>query len=160
MNTANRNAIPQISFEADANLVEALIDDLQNEQKALVKADLNTIEQIIDKRVSLLQALGEAAKQRYAALSAAGFEANEKGMAKWLELRYGNVMDAAWAEFQKKLAQAKELNRVNGILITKHFQRNQEKLDAIQGKSPNAMQFYGKNGQTHAGHSSRASFAV
>ncbi|BEV07904.1 MULTISPECIES: flagellar protein FlgN [unclassified Methylophilus] len=160
MTTANRNAIPEISFEADANLVEALIEDLQNEQKALVKADLDTIERIIDQRVELLQALGEAAKQRYAALSAAGFEANEKGMAKWLELGHGKVMDTAWMEFQKKLAQAKELNRINGILINKHFQRNQEKLDAIQGKATNATQFYGKNGQTHGAHSSRTSFAV
>lgn len=160
MTNANPNAIPQIRFDADTHLVEALIEDLQNEQKALVKADLATIEQIIDKRVSLLQALGEAANQRYAALSAAGFEANEKGMAKWLELRHGNGVDVAWEEFQKKLAQAKELNRVNGMLITKHFQRNQEQLDAIQGKSPNAMQFYGKNGQTHAARSSRTSFAV
>lgn len=160
MSTANRTSVPAISFEADATLVAELIHDLQNEQTALVSADLDTIEQMVDKRVELLQALGEAANKRYSALAAAGFEANENGMSKWLELRSNSVLDNAWIDFQKKLAQAKELNRLNGVLINKHFQRNQEKLDALQGKAANSTQLYGKNGQAHGGNNARASFSV
>lgn len=160
MSTANHTTLPAISFEVDATLVAALVQDLQHEQTALVSADLDTIERMVDKRVELLQALGEAANQRYAALSAAGFEANENGMAKWLELRSSPVMDNAWVDFQKQLAQAKELNRLNGILINKHFQRNQEKLDILQGKTPNDTQLYGKNGQANIGNSARAGFSV
>lgn len=160
MNTANQPSLPAISFEADATLVAELIHDLQQEQTALVSADLDVIERMVDKRVELLQALGEAANQRYAALAAAGFEANENGMAKWLESRSSQIMDNAWVDFQKQLAQAKELNRLNGLLINKHFQRNQEKLDALQGKAANSPQLYGKNGQTHGANSSRTGFSV
>jgi flagellar biosynthesis protein FlgN len=160
MSNANRSSVPAISFEADATLVAELIQDLHNEQTALVSADLDTIEQMVDKRVELLQALGEAANVRYAALAAAGFEANENGMSKWLELRSSPLMDDAWVKFQKQLAQAKELNRLNGVLINRHFQRNQEKLDVLQGNTSNSTQMYGKNGQARGGNSSRASFSV
>ncbi len=160
MSNANRTSVPAISFEADATLVAELINDLHNEQTALISADLDIIEQMVDKRVGLLQALGEAANQRYSALAAAGFEANENGMSKWLELRSSPVIDDAWVNFQRQLAQAKELNRLNGVLINKHFQRNQEKLDALQGKAANNTQLYGKNGQTRGGNNARASFSV
>lgn len=160
MSNANRTSVPAISFEADASLVAELINDLHNEQTALISADLDIIEQMVNRRVGLLQALGEAANQRYAALAAAGFEANENGMSKWLELRSSPILDDAWVNFQRQLAQAKELNRLNGVLINKHFQRNQEKLDALQGKAANNTQLYGKNGQAHGGNSSRASFSV
>ncbi|KQT34333.1 flagella synthesis protein FlgN [Methylophilus sp. Leaf414] len=160
MSHADRTSVPAISFEADATLVAELVNDLHNEQTALISADLDIIEQMVDKRVGLLQALGEAANQRYSALAAAGFEANENGMSKWLELLSSPTIDDAWVNFQRQLAQAKELNRLNGVLINKHFQRNQEKLDALQGKAANNTQLYGKNGQAHGGNSSRASFSV
>ena len=161
MSTANQTSVPAISFDADAALVAKLIQDLQHEQTALVSADMDTIEKLVEHRAGLLQALGETANQRYAALAAAGFEANENGMEKWLQLRASQVTDTAWADFQKQLAQARELNRLNGILINKHFQRNQEKLDVLQGKpSGNSTQLYGKNGQAHAASNSRSSFSV
>jgi flagellar biosynthesis protein FlgN len=160
MSTVDRTSVPAISFEADATLVAELIDDLQNEQTALISADLDMIEQMVDRRVGLLQALGEAANTRYTALAAAGFEANENGMSKWLELRSSSVLDDAWVKFQKQLAQAKELNRLNGVLINKHFLRNQEKLAVLQGNATNSTQLYGKNGQSRGGSSTRASFSV
>ncbi|SDK12295.1 flagella synthesis protein FlgN [Methylophilus rhizosphaerae] len=160
MNTANQTSMPAISFDADAMLVAKLIQDLQHEQTALVSADMATIEKLVDNRAELLQALGEAANQRYVALAAAGFEGNETGMEKWLKLRSSQGTDRAWMDFQQQLAQAKELNRLNGLLINKHFQRNQERLDVLQGKSSGSTQLYGKNGQAHAANSSRTSFSV
>lgn len=162
MNTANQASLPAISFDADAALVAKLVQDLQHEQTALVSADMDTIEKLVEQRAEVLQALGEAANQRYAALVAAGFEGNEAGMEKWLKLRASQAIDSAWIDFQKQLAQAKELNRLNGVLINKHFQRNQEKLEVLQGKSPDnsSTQLYGKNGQAHASNHARTSFSV
>lgn len=159
MGTANQVDNTRVSFEADASLVAQLLHDLQAEQTALVSADLDTIERMVDSRVELLQALGAAANDRYEALAAAGYEANEHGMAEWLKQQSSAVLDKAWLVFQKDLIQAKELNRLNGVLINKHFLRNQEKLDALHGKSA-APQFYGKNGQAQSSGSSRASFSV
>lgn len=149
----------QVSFEKDAALVSALLDDLQSEQSALVSADLDTIERMVDRRVELLQALGAAANARYDALAAAGFEPNEQGMSAWLKKQSSPLLEQAWGTFQEQLVQAKELNRLNGILINKNFQRNQEKLDALNGKT-SAPQFYGKNGQAHRANTTRSSYSV
>ncbi|MDP8568100.1 flagella synthesis protein FlgN [Methylophilus aquaticus] len=159
MGTANQVNNTSVSFEADASLVAQLLRDLQEEQTALVSADLDTIERMVDSRVELLQALGAAANQRYDALAAAGYEANENGMAAWLKQQSSQTLDKAWVAFQAHLSQAKELNRLNGILINKNFLRNQEKLDALSGKTT-IPQFYGKNGHAQAAGSSRASFSV
>ena len=148
-----------VSFEQDAALVTALLQDLQSEQVALIDADLERIEQMVDKRLELLQALGAAASARYEALAAEGFEASEQGMAGWLNTQADGSLNHAWTTFQQQLVQAKELNRLNGILINKHFQRNQEKLDALTGKQT-APQFYGKNGHTQRANDSRSSYSV
>jgi len=158
MTTANHLSSP-VTFEKDAALVSELLSDLQSEQSALVTADLDVIERMVDKRVELLQALGAAANSRYDALAAAGFEPNEQGMSVWLQKQSSQLLDSAWVTFQQDLTQAKELNRLNGILINKHFLRNQEKLDALNGKS-SAPQFYGKNGQAHRANNSRSGFSV
>ena len=159
MMTSANHLTSSVSFDKDAALVSSLLNDLQEEQTALISADLDMIERMIDKRVELLQELGAAASSRYDALAAAGFEPNEHGMSAWLEQQSNQMLDKAWITFQQQLARAKELNRLNGILINKHFQRNQEKLDALNGKSA-APQFYGKNGQAHRANSSRSGFSV
>jgi flagellar biosynthesis protein FlgN len=158
MTTANHLSSP-VTFEKDAALVSELLSDLQSEQSALVTADLDVIERMVDKRVELLQALGAAANARYDALASAGFEPNEQGMAVWLQKQSSQLLDSAWVTFQQELTQAKVLYRLNGILINKHFMRNQEKLDALNGKT-SAPQFYGKNGQAHRANSSRSGFSV
>ena len=157
---ANTNTKAQkgvtIHFENDSQLVKHLLTDLQEEQAALIMADLDQIESLLDKRLTLLQSLSTAAKSRYDALAQAGFEANEKGMAEWLKQESSPALDRAWGDFQKQLIQAKELNRLNGILINKQFQRNQERLNALQGQVENP-QVYGKNGQAKGAGGSRTS---
>lgn len=148
-----------ISFETDAALVAVLCEDLLVEQEALIAADLVLIEQMLDKRAPLLQSLATAAQQRYDALAAAGYEASENGMAAWLSEHADERMNQAWVVFQKQLAQSKELNRLNGLLINKHVLRNQEKLDVITGKSA-APQFYGKNGQSQGPSQPRSSVSA
>lgn len=153
---ASRSAI---TFEQDALLVNQLLTDLQKEQAALVVSDIDAIEQLIDKRLVLLQQLSVAAKSRYDALAQQGYEANEKGMAKWLKVQGKPILNRAWENFQKALVQAKEMNRLNGVLINKHFNRNQQLLGHLQGESMR-MDTYGKNGQTKSQQYLRSSLVV
>ncbi len=136
-----------IRFQADAALVAQLLQALQQEQQALIAADLPAIEAMLDGRNALLQSISMVAQQRYEALAAAGFAGSEAGMADWLAQQQDTQLHQAWAAFQQQLQQAKELNRVNGLLINKHFQRNQERLDSLHGRH-SSPQFYGKNGQS------------
>jgi flagellar biosynthesis protein FlgN len=152
-------AKPAITFEKDAQLVGYLLTDLQKEQAALIASDIHAIEALVDKRLLLLQELSVAAKNRYDALAAHGFDASEKGMSDWLKVQAKPALTQAWRGFQKLLAQAKEMNRLNGILINRHAQRNQQILNQLQGDARKA-DIYSKNGQAKAQHYLRGALSV
>lgn len=135
-----------ISFEQDAKLVKTLLDELTLEQAALVKGDINLVETVIDRKYTLLQQLSNVAKNRYEMLANNGFEANESGMVTWIKRQNNASLQKSWNAFQLMLTRTKETNRLNGILINKHFSRNQQILNHLQGK-PEAGNMYGKNGQ-------------
>ena len=150
---------PAVTFEVDAQLVRQLLSELESEQAALVVADIDTIESLIDKRLILLQELSVTAKNRYDALAAHGYEPNEKGMTLWLKSQSNVALTNAWADFQKSLLQAKEMNRLNGVLISKHFNRNQQVLNQLQGNA-NTADTYSKHGQTKSQLYKRNAFSA
>ncbi|MCB5207477.1 flagella synthesis protein FlgN [Methylovorus mays] len=136
----------RISFEQDTQLVNQLIVLLSREQASLVKADMDEIEPILAEKAQLLNQLGAVVQNRYKALAVHGFEGSEKGMADWLVAQKTAEIQQAWMKFNKMLLQAKEMNRVNGVLINKHFSRNQQFLSALQNQH-SAGQIYGSNGR-------------
>ncbi|MFA6179417.1 MAG: flagella synthesis protein FlgN [Methylophilaceae bacterium] len=138
-----------ISFEQDAQLVNQLLALLSREQTSLVMADIDAIESLLEEKSVLLQRMNITAKTRYEALATNGFEAGETGMIAWLKQQAKPNMNDSWTEFQKALSQAKEMNRLNGMLISKHFNRNQQLLNHLQGNS-SAGAVYGKNGQAQS----------
>ncbi len=135
-----------ISFEQDAHLMNKLLDALSREQSSLVIADIDSIEAVIEEKSVLLQSINITAKSRYEALAANGFEPSEVGMVVWLKHQAQPTINELWESFQKALNQAKEMNRLNGMLINKHFNRNQQLLNHLQGNS-SAGDVYGRNGQ-------------
>jgi len=153
------SAKPAITFEIDAQLVRQLLGELEREQAALVVSDIDTMETLIDKRLLLLQELSVTAKNRYDALAANGFEANEKGMTQWLKTQSNPALARAWSEFQSNLIQAKEMNRLNGVLISKHFNRNQQVLSQLQGNSA-TTDTYSKHGQANSQLLKRTTFSA
>ena len=152
-------SMKQISFAQDAQLVGTLLEALSREQASLVKADIDSIEALMEEKSVLLQRINMTAKSRYAELAANGFEANESGMLAWLKHQAKPVINQQWLNFQKTLSQAKEMNRLNGVLINKHFNRNQQLLNHLQGNS-NAGDVYGKNGQAKSNAYSRGSLVA
>ena len=150
---------PSISFEQDSRLVDQLLVLLNKEQANLINADIDAIEGIIDEKAQLLQSISVTVQNRYDALSKNGFEGNEQGMAAWLTGQKEPAIHQSWLKFQKMLDQAKELNRINGMLINKHFNRNQQFIDALNSAhSPGQM--YGANGQATTQSFMRGSLRV
>lgn len=148
-------------FYQDAKLLNDLVVLLTEEQKSLVDMDINVVERIIDEKSALIQKITEATKTRHQALGKAGYDANENGMATWVRASENQQIHTGWTIFQKQLAQAKELNRVNGQMINLHFKRNQQALNTLQGKSPNAgAGIYGPNGQTSTLNHTRSMLSV
>jgi flagella synthesis protein FlgN len=156
---ANISSNQPVSFTQDTLLVTQLIALLEREQTHLVKADIDAIEAILEEKSLLLQRLNLAAKARYQLLQANGFSPNEAGMSEWVEKQAKKDITTAWVSFQKSLEQAKELNRLNGTLISKHFNRNQELLNYLQGNN-GSNSVYGPDGQAKATPSTRTGLAV
>jgi flagella synthesis protein FlgN len=148
-------SIPAITFEQDAQLVNKLLKVLSREQSSLVMSDVDAIEMLMEEKSELLQLINIAVKSRYAALAAKGFESNETGMIAWLKVQSNPAINDLWQNFQKSLSHAKEMNRLNGMIINKHFNRNQQLLNHLQGNSGGA-DVYAKNGQAKTHGSSRS----
>lgn len=148
-----------VSLVQDAKLLSDLLTLLGREQKHLLKADVDAIQVVLEEKSLLLQQLNLAAKQRYDALAAHGYEANEAGMEAWVQHEAKPAISASWTNFQKSLNEAKEMNRLNGLLIAKNFSRNQELLNLLQGNS-GADAVYGKDGQSKTQSPARSGLSV
>lgn len=136
-----------ISFEEDNRLVSELVNLLTREQKCLLSNQVSEIEKIVKLKSDLLQKINLVAHNRYAALKEKSYEPNENGMLDWVVKQSNQVIKDNWDSFQRNLTNAKELNRVNGELISRHFNRNQQMLNSLR----NAVQpsgTYSKTGQT------------
>lgn len=155
----NTSSNQTVSFTQDTQLVTELVALLEREQAHLVKADVAAIEAILEEKSLLLQRLNLAAKARYQQLQAQGLQANEVGMTAWIEQQGQKDVQTAWMKFKKSLAQAKELNRLNGVLISKHFNRNQELLNHLQGNNA-SNSVYGPDGQAKSKRPSRSGLIV
>lgn len=137
------------SFEREIALTDNLLTLLRREQASLVKVDVDAMEGLLDEKARVLQDINAHTQARYQAVAALGFGADERGLAAWIAVQIAEVQES-WAHFQGLVDQAKELNRVNGILINKQFNRNQQMLDTL-GRPPASGQFYGPNGQASSG---------
>ncbi len=148
-----------VSLVQDAKLLDSLLSLLTREQAHLVKADIDAIEAIIEEKSLLLQQINIAARSRYEALRVNGFDASEAGMDAWVQRQNKQNISTAWAKFQRGLAQAKEMNRLNGVLVSKNFNRNQELLNHLQGKSADDS-VYGRDGQAMSKAPNRSGLIV
>lgn len=148
-----------VSLEQDARFLGELLALMSREQAHLLKADVDAIEAVIEEKSLLLQRLNLAARARYDALSVNGFEASEAGMDAWVQQQAKPSISQAWAKFQKALNEAKEMNRLNGVLIAKHFNRNQELLNHLQGNSSKDS-VYGRDGQAKSQTLTRSGLIV
>lgn len=136
-----------MTFEQETQAISNLVEILEREQHCLISAEIDQLPILVDEKSKTLHMLNSFSQSRYQWLAKAGFSASEAGMADWLLSCNEEAAQSAWLAAQQLLVKAKELNRINGLLINKHFTRNQQTLHALQGQSENS-QVYGPNGQT------------
>lgn len=146
--------MPAISFQAEAQLASQLLALLENEQSVLIGSEIEAMEQLLQEKSQLIQQLSLASQQRYQAVADAGFDASEEGMQRWLLQHNDSALAKHWAQFQETLTRSKETNRINGLLINKHFSRNQQLLGVLQNTQKSG-QFYGPDGQASSGSAVR-----
>jgi flagella synthesis protein FlgN len=149
-------APPNQTLAAEHELIASLVELMKQEQQVLVAADADALAALMPPKSQLVQQLAALAAQRHAALGAAGYAASEHGMEPWLTDNGAPDARAQWEHLLELTAQAKELNRVNGMLINKHMAHNQTVLQALRTPVGGAAaEVYGPGGQTLGGGPSK-----
>jgi flagella synthesis protein FlgN len=137
---------PTTSLPEEQQVMTLLLDLLKQEQLHLVAADIDGLIEITAQKMALVAKMAALAGARHHALGVAGFAAQETGMQAWMMDRGGSVDASLWQQVLDLTREAKEINRVNGMLINKQTAHVQSALNALR---PNTQGFdvYGPNGQ-------------
>jgi flagellar biosynthesis protein FlgN len=140
---------PASTLASERQLLATLTELLQEEQRVLVAADADSVATITPRKIQLVQQLAAQAAIRHRALGAAGFESAEAGMEPWLAAQNSTDVRAEWEQLLDATREAKELNRINGMLINKQLAYNQQKLAELGTDAPGGnAAVYGPGGLT------------
>jgi flagella synthesis protein FlgN len=154
---------PLACLREEHQLIASLLDVLKQEQRHLVGADIDKLTLLTPQKSALVGRMAMLANQRHAALGAAGFKASESGMESWVAASAAvNAQAEAptlWRELLASTHEAKELNRINGMLINKHMGHTQEALKALRPQAATANSFYGPSGHATTSTTSRGFLA-
>lgn len=149
-------ASPITTLHDEQQLLGSLLELMQQEQQLLVSADGDGLAAVTPQKSRMISQLALLASQRHRALGSAGFAASEAGMEDWLGSERDPAAQTVWQQLLDLTRQAKELNRINGLLINKQMSHNQTVLNAMRTPANGAESaLYGPGGQTSSGGPSR-----
>lgn len=149
-------ASPNTTLTDEQQQIAALVALMKQEQQLLIDANADGLAEITPQKAQLVQKMAALATERHRALGAAGFAAAESGMEPWLAVSGDAAVRAKWDRLLELTREAKELNRVNGMLINKQMAHTQNVLTALRPPSASAdAGVYGASGQTVTGGPSR-----
>ncbi|WLI88008.1 flagellar protein FlgN [Massilia sp. R2A-15] len=147
---------PATTLRDEQQLIASLIDTMQQEQAFLIRADSEGLSGLTPHKAELVQQMAALAARRHQALAAAGFPPSESGMESWLAAHGDDAARSARRELLARTTDAKELNRVNGMLINKQMNHTQTAINAMRTPAGAADSgVYGPSGQAAASGPSR-----
>lgn len=124
-----------------------LVAKLRQEQALMSETAAEGVTDIISEKASIVAEMTTLAGNRHQMLAGLGYADDETGMQKWMNEHGSGADQEVWAELFELAQDARELNRVNGLLIGKKLSINQNALTILQGKS-GIGNFYGPDGQS------------
>lgn len=145
------------ALDNELNAARQLLALLKDEQRHLLAADTDALIGVTEQKSAFVTRMSEASSRRSNAFAANDIESTAPAVQKWLA-RVDAKTSGAWNELLAVAAEAKELNRTNGLLIARHMTNNQHALQILQGNA-NVGRFYGPDGQSTAASGGRT-FAV
>ncbi len=137
---------PAHSLADECQTARQLLAVLQREQAQLIDADIVALPAQVDEKSQLIGQMSTLANQRHKKLASIGHESSEHGMKAWLKSAPANA-NQSWKQLLELAQAAKEINRINGMLIARHLSRNQIALHALNLHSGGGN-FYGPDGQS------------
>jgi flagella synthesis protein FlgN len=138
-------ASPGATLRDEQQLIGSIMELMKTEQQFLVSADADGLASINPKKLQLAQKMAELSRLRHRALGAAGFPAAESGMEPWLAVGGNDALRSDWNRLLELTREAKELNRVNGMLVNKQMAHTQGMLNTLRPAAAGAA-VYGPGG--------------
>lgn len=138
---------PIDSLRQERTAINALLEIIKKEQALLIAANIDGLEELTTEKSKIVAQMTDLASNRHKALTTAGFAPNEASMQAWLDSQAVGDASAIWTELLTLTRSAKELNRLNGVLINSHMAHNQKALSALHVPT-HSGNFYGPKGQS------------
>jgi flagella synthesis protein FlgN len=139
-------ASPGATLRDEQQLIGSIVELMKSEQQFLVSADADGLSTITPKKLQLAQKAAELSRLRHRALGAAGFAADDSSMEAWLAVGGNDELRGQWNRLLDVARDAKEINRVNGMLVNKQLAHTQGMLNALRPAAAGAG-VYGPGGQ-------------
>lgn len=146
---------PLTTLNDELALISSLVELMKQEQRHLVDIDVDGLTDLTPHKSQLVQDMAALAARRHRALAALGMDASETGMQAWLATASEGA-NALWRQLLALTVEAKELNRVNGMLISKQMAHTQVIMQAMRTPAAAASSnLYGPDGQATGPAASR-----
>lgn len=141
-----QHAIHSLSLETILTFTQdkmhELLHVLQNETLILEKNNIEELEKITLKKITLTQQIEKNEQQRIHFLSAKSLNPNEP--AQWLQ---NNKLISLWTEIKKLSEQARKQNQINGLVINGNRRRIQTQIEILSTSSPAVELIYSSSGE-------------
>jgi flagella synthesis protein FlgN len=149
-------ASPISTVRDEFSIMHTLIELMKQEQRLLVEADTDGLNGITPQKSQLIGQMAELGKTRHQHLIGAGFTPEDASMSPWLAQHGDKEAVMLWEDLLAATRQAKELNRVNGMLIAKQLNNTHTIINAMRTPTGAAeTSVYGPTGQTTTSAPSR-----
>ena len=141
------SASAHTTLQDELKLISCLIDLMKQEQQFLLAANTDGLATLTPLKTQLIEQAAALAARRHQSLAADNFAESEVGMASWLASMNNAAASANWEQLLGKTREAKEQNRINGMLINKQLTHNQQLINAMRTPAGAAdTAFYGPQG--------------
>lgn len=131
---------------AEVVAMTSFVDVLKQEQQALVDNNADELIAITPQKNEALNSIMGMEQQRNQRLIELGLSTDATGMQNLLSQTNFAALSQEWENLLLISSEAQELNRTNGLLITRQMTRNQGVLNILQQDQAGAM--YGADGQS------------
>lgn len=139
---------PFTTLREELALIVSLLELMKQEQALLISANAEGLDALTPQKAAAITRMAALASQRHQHLGAAGFAAQESGMDAWLASSKDATAASVWQQLLETTREAKELNRLNGMLINRQLTHTHATLNAMRGPGAEAdAGVYGPSGQ-------------
>lgn len=137
----NQNTLKEL-ISKQIVLINELLDLLDHEQHSLIKHNLESLQTLTESKTPLVNQLNHYHQHYLSLLSSNNLNPSDT-IAKLADRELENL----WIQLLESSAKAKETNRINGLLIHRLLNQNQQKQSILHNNEKNLPALYGPDGQ-------------